>query len=172
MVKKKVDEGVEVSKVKITPMPTAGENPAFHAAAQNIAANLGEEKQKRHRRTKEEIEAEQNALSDSGFEVFRDFIKMLSDNDAVRWGVPKLPVDHFEPVSRQYAMILNYFMPKGKPIYFVCATAGWQTFMMLKGRAEIIDAAQKASKPAEPITVDSPKPEGGGFPPIYKPETV
>lgn len=97
-----------------------------------------EPKQKRHRRTQAEISAERNSLNDNGYELIADLIKTISDNDHTKYGLDKEPRVFFEPLARQYASIMNYFMPAAKPIYFACGTALLGTFMMLKSRAEKI----------------------------------
>jgi len=71
--------------------------------------------------------------------LFRDFIKMLSDNDASRYGLEKKPPEFFEPLAKQYSQITNYFLPKGKPIYFVCVSAAFMSFCMMKERLQIIN---------------------------------
>ena len=128
--------------VKITPAPQAGDNKDFVEAAEALK-NLGEPKEKRVRRTKAEIEGEKNILSDSGFELFRDTFKMGSDNDSVRYDIPKQPREFFEPLAKQWAMIVNYFLPRGKPIYFACVGVGISSFCMLKDRLEIINLKLK-----------------------------
>lgn len=125
-------------KNKAAPMPTAEDNPEFTQAAESIRQNL-EQPKKRHRRTKAEIEAEKQYLTDQGWELFRDFFKMFSDNDSRKFGMDKQPPEFFEPLARQYAQITNYFLPKSKPIYFVCVSAAFSSFVMFKSRLEEID---------------------------------
>jgi len=135
-------------KENISIAPTGEDNQQFKEALSSIPETQTAAP-KRHRRTKAEIESERNALSDNGFEIWRDFLVMLNDNDVRKFGLPKDAPEVYEPLARQYAMILNYFLPQGKPIYIVCVTAAWQTFSLIKTRKELIDKSmpKKEKKP-------------------------
>lgn len=127
----------------------------------------GEVKQKRHRRTRAEIDAEREMLTYNGFETFRDALKMFSDWDAKRFNIEEVPADTFEPIAKQYAQIFNYFMPadKNKPIYLVCGAATIQTIFLLKSRAEKIDASRPKEAPAAPVVpAEAPPMPGNTFP--------
>ena len=163
MSRKKKAEKIDDKPVKTVPMPTAEDNEALQKfdaakAKKDAAAGGAQEPKKRHRRTRQELEQER--MGDEGFEIFRDFIKMLSDNDSKKWDIPKQPKEVFEPLARQYSTIVNYFMPKGKPIYFVCAAAVFSTAMMLKERREIIDKKHPPEKKEPPKQTPPPRPAG------------
>ncbi len=108
---------------------------------------------KRVRRTRHELEnekrkQEQGLLHDDNHEVFSGVIKLLSDWDASKFKIEKVPITTFEPLGKTYAIIANYFLPQGKPIYFVIASATFQTIAMMSERKRKIDVVlEKSPKP-------------------------
>ena len=169
--------GKKKKDVEIKPAPVAGDNQEFVAAADKLKHIDEPQIKTRHRRTKAEIEGEKAILSDSGWELFRDVFKMGSDGDAARYGVPIQPKEFFEPLAKQWCIVVNHFLPKGKPIYFACVSAGIGSFCMLKNRNEIIDKKLYPNgKPREQGKKDNLNPgkEGNGekFPGEIKTQNV
>lgn len=112
---------------------------------------------KRVRRTREQLKEElrkqeQRLLSDDNHEVFTGVLKLLSDWDASKFNIEQVNKSTFEPLAKSYAIIANYFLPNGKPIYFVIASATFQTIAMMSERKRKIDVVlEKNPKPgAEP----------------------
>ena len=147
--KKKIEEFAD-------PIP-AQDQPKTPEEQLSTAIKEGEldgKKIKRHRRTREELEnekrrAEQKQLDHTNYEIFAQLMKMISDADVKRYGFPAVPISEFEPLGKQYAIICNYYMPAGKPIYFVMASATLQTFMMLKNRSNMITALTQGKNNAD-----------------------
>lgn len=109
---------------------------------------------KRVRRTKaqlknEKIQEEQSMLRDDNFEIFQQIIKMLSDRDSSKYDLEETNVKEFEPLAKQYAMICNYYLPGGKPIFFVIASATFSTIAMMSERKRKIDESIERKPPTD-----------------------
>ncbi len=145
--KKEIEEPVKIEeKIDNT-------NPKDRLKETIINAEFdGIKPKKRIRRTKAEINAErqrqeQKELSDTNYEIFAQLMKMLSDRDASKWGLNKVALSEFEPLAKQYAIICNYYMPAGKPIYFIIASATLQSFLMYQNRSKLINAVIERENP-------------------------
>lgn len=126
-----------------------------------------DKKPKRKRRTRQEIKQQQiddekQMLRDDNYEIFQGIFKLLSDNDASKYGLEKVKESEFEPLARQYAMICNYYLPGGKPIYFVIASATFSSIAMMVARKKKIDEILAKRESENPNTATNQSNTGTG----------
>lgn len=141
--------------------PGAGKDAFKDTAAKVSAGEPG--KKTRVRRTREQIQADKNALSDMGFEVIAQFMKMMSDLVTKKCEVKPFELVTFEPLAKQYSMITNHFFPNAKPIWFVVASAGVTSGMIINTHLKMIQEYNaKHPKPDGKKSNISPRKERDG----------
>jgi hypothetical protein len=123
-----------------------------------------EEKQKRHRRTKAEIEAErgkpaqESVFDETGYEMISGIFKWRADEDTKKFGLAPCMQEYFDPLSKNIMKISNYYLGKyARPIHFLLGMTAFEAFIMLQARSVAIREATKNT--IQPSTVDKNQPQ-------------